>query len=325
MMEDYVIMFKTNGKSQSYTNSPIFAVQSFCEANEKLGVNWKKIRRLLGKKQRSKKTRPYTREEIKRMIHSTKSIRNKAIILFLSASGVRRGALSPLRMRDLKEMPHGCMQITVYAEDNEEYITFINKEASDALNLFIKKRKSQGEIITEKSFVFTTIYKLQRSSDLPIDESNISSMIQRVKINAGVDLGGDDNLLCHAFRRRFNTILKLTPNSNATIIERLMGHDMKLDNSYFQPTIEQLFEEYQKGMLELTIDDEDRLKVERENLKEELTKLEEEKAHSKELESRMAKYEENQDEMLRVMDMIRSGKATLVKSEPNEIHVKLNQ
>ena len=38
-----------------------------------------------------------------------------------------------------------------------------------------------------------------------------------------------------------------------------MGHDMKLDNSYFQSTREQLFEEYQKGVADLSIDDKSRM------------------------------------------------------------------
>jgi len=324
-IEDYVIYFKNDGKSLNYIRVITFAIQSLCDSNDKLGINWKKIRKLLGKKHKPRKSRPYTTDEIKRMLSVTKGLRNKALILFLSSSGVRRGAIPDMRIRDLKQMSHGCLAVTVYPETNEEYLTFINKEASEALTNYHNARKHDGEELTPDSLVFRSIYRKSNTIVKKLDEKSISNVILRCKNNAGINQADLPNLLVHAFRRRFNTVLKLRDNANTTLIERLMGHDQKLDNSYFQPTLEQLFEEYQKGMSDLTIDDSERLLAEREIMKEELTKLEEEKSHSKELESRMSKYEQNQEEMLRVMEMIRSGKATLVKSDSNEIHVKLHQ
>lgn len=49
-VEDYVILFKNQGKSPNYIRVITFAIQSLCDSNEKLGINWKKIRKLLGKK-----------------------------------------------------------------------------------------------------------------------------------------------------------------------------------------------------------------------------------------------------------------------------------
>jgi len=105
-----------------------------------------------------------------------------------------------------------------------------------------------------------------------------------------------------------------------------MGHSttISLDNSYFQPTIEQLFVEYQKGMGDLTIDDTERLLVERETMKDEITELHKEQSNNKELVNRMTKYEENQTELLRVMSMINSGQARLKNNGGGEIHVVLN-
>ena len=124
-IEDYVILFKNKGNSSSYIRSNTFAIQSFCVSNDKLDVNWKKIRKLCIKT-KPKKSRPYTTSEIKRMLNGVKSLRNKALILFLSASGVRRGAIPDLLMSDLQQMPNGCLAVTVYEGSDEEYITFIN-------------------------------------------------------------------------------------------------------------------------------------------------------------------------------------------------------
>lgn len=90
-IQNYVRLFKSNGRSHNYIRGITFAFQSLCESNDKIGINWKKIRKMLDKKHKSKTTRPYTTAEIKRMLHSVKDLRNKAIVLFLSASGVRRG------------------------------------------------------------------------------------------------------------------------------------------------------------------------------------------------------------------------------------------
>ena len=99
-------------------------------------------------------------------------------------------------------------------------------------------------------------------------------MVLRAKKNAGVDLTDDSpNLLCHAFRRRFNTILKLNENAKPPLIERLMGHDMKLDNSYFQPTLEDLFTEYQKGSTDLMIDNTERVQAEKQKVDKEKDEL----------------------------------------------------
>jgi len=324
-IEDYVILFKNDGKSHNYIRVIVFAIQSFCDSNDKMGINWKKIRKLLGKKQKPKKSRPYTTSEIKRMVHSVKALRNKALILFLSSSGVRRGAIPELVMKNLKQMSHGCVAVTVYEDSDEEYVTFINKEANDALTLYFEQRTHGGETFTSGSLVFQAKHNDDNGHPKPLNEASISNIILRCKVNAGVNFDDSPNLLCHAFRRRFNTILKLNPDSNTPLIERLMGHDMKLDNSYFQPTLDNLLEEYQKGMSDLTIDDSERLLVEREAIQAERTQLELEIQHNKELESRMINYEKNQLEMVRVMNMIKNGQATLVGMDDEQIKVKLKQ
>tara|TARA_B110000495_G_scaffold162594_1_gene147558 strand:+ start:276 stop:536 length:261 start_codon:yes stop_codon:yes gene_type:complete len=71
--------------------------------------------------------------------------------------------------------------------------------------------------------------------------------------------GKFETMARHRFRKRFNIILKSNPNIN--IIEKLMVHSttIPLDNIYFKPAIEQLFEGYQKVIPDLMIDDKHRL------------------------------------------------------------------
>ncbi len=69
---------------------------------------------------------------------------------------------------------------------------------------------------------------------------------------------------CHGLRKRFDTILKSNRMVNISLAERLMGHSktIPLDNSYFKPVLEQLFDEYQKSIPELIIDEKYRLQDE---------------------------------------------------------------
>ena len=67
----------------------------------------------------------------------------------------------------------------------------------------------------------------------------------------------------HAFRKRFDTILKSNQSVNINLAEKMMGHSttIPLDNVYFKPAIEQLFDEYQKAIPELMIDDNHRFQL----------------------------------------------------------------
>jgi len=298
-IEDYVLQFKDKGKSVSYIRVITFAIQSFCEANDVEGINFKKIRRLLGKKQRPKKTRPFTTEEIKLLLGVSKELRSKAVILFLSASGVRRGGLIDLKIGDLKEMSDDCLAVTVYANTDEEYTTFINKECKEHLTRYFEKRKKDGETLADNHPVFRSGYSFGSAKPKPISKESLTDIVKRAKKNSGINFNDTTNILLHAFRRRFNTILKLQSNANISCIERLMGHSVTipLDNSYFQPDLGTLFEEYKKGIADLTIDDKTRIL-------EEMRVLESENSRLEQLEKRYAEDTLKEKEFQRMKEEI---------------------
>ena len=79
--------------------------------------------------------------------------------------------------------------------------------------------------------------------------------------------------ICHGFRKRFNTILKQNNEVNDNAIEKMMGHRNGLDGTYLQITDEELLEHFMKGVLDLTISDEHRLKLETIELQKDKQKL----------------------------------------------------
>ena len=81
---------------------------------------------------------------------------------------------------------------------------------------------------------------------------------------------------CHGFRKRFDTVLKSNRMVNISLAERLMGHSqtIPLDNAYFKPALEQLFDEYQKAIPELIISEVERQRIIISQQKQKISKLE---------------------------------------------------
>jgi len=68
-----------------------------------------------------------------------------------------------------------------------------------------------------------------------------------------------------------------------------MGHSVTipLDNSYFKPKLEQMFEEYQKAIPELIIDEKYRLQIELDSKQKKIDELNSKDKKIEELESKM--------------------------------------
>ncbi len=88
--------------------------------------------------------------------------RERAIILILSSTGMRVGAVHPLRLKDLKkwiidEQGNYIYQIQVYSPSSKyRYYTFCTPECAVAIDNYLELRKRYGEklIKTESFFCF---------------------------------------------------------------------------------------------------------------------------------------------------------------------------
>lgn len=194
-------------------------------------------------------------------------------------------------------MPLECKAVWIYADDKEEYWAFLTPESSKAIDDYLKERTDDGEVITDESPLFRTLYSrenVQNPKPLAIQSARCiifrlikQARIQRRKIGFAYDIQAD-----HGFRKRFNTIMKLNLEVNSNITEKLMGHKKGLDGVYFTPTREQCFEEFKKSMNELMIGESWRLKVELEKTQELLDEEQFDKdGRILELESRLSNTE----------------------------------
>jgi len=113
---EYIIYLRDQRKvSPSTIKVYVAALKHFFEMNDFIGINWEKVSKYMGKFYTISEDRPYTREEIGKLVNAAHSLRDKAIILLLSSSGLRVSGSLKLRLKDLTPLPkYNVYQITVY-------------------------------------------------------------------------------------------------------------------------------------------------------------------------------------------------------------------
>jgi len=289
MVENYVMYLKSKNLSRSSVNMPINALQLFCDSND-VEIRWKKIRRMIPQQKKRSGRDSYTTNDIAKMLSFEPNIRNKAIIHFFAATGIRVGGIPDLKLKHLTKISEECMWIIVYADELEEYTTFLTPEATSILNQYFDKRKSDGEFLNEESPVFREQYVMGISKPKPLSIRGIQGVIERILRRTNIRIGYDGKRrnipMDHGFRKRFNTILKTTDGVKLLLAEKMMGHSIKsipLDETYLTPTIDMLFKEYEKAILELTVSDSERDKIKIEKLQGEKSELEITRAEMEEM------------------------------------------
>ena len=257
LVEDYVLNLKRT-KSPRTAKIYLSGIKHFMDMNDRL-LNWTKLKKLLPDNLKPAGKKAYTNDDIREMLTVTTSKKFHAIVHILASSGIRIGSIPDLQFKHLEDMQYGCKSVLVYEGTKEEYTTFISHEAVKALEIYLEDRKSKGDIITPDSYVISkgekfNFEKMALTSLVHFGQAHIDKIKSRIKSS---HCNRYDKQLNHAFRKRFDTVMKTGENANISLIERLMGHNetVKLDNSYLDPTIEQLFKEYLKGLPRLLIDE----------------------------------------------------------------------
>lgn len=147
-------MRDTKGLAPNTIQLRTSALQAFFSINDIEGINWKKVKKFQGEFYKVAEDSPYTREEITKLLNMA-DIRNKAIILLFSSSGIRVGGLTMLQLKHLKPVnKYSLYMIDVYMKSREQYITFCTPEARKAIEDYLSWRRKQGEKLTPESPLF---------------------------------------------------------------------------------------------------------------------------------------------------------------------------
>ena len=221
-----------------------------------------------------------TTEQCKKMLDSTRSKRDKALIFFYCATGSRPEAVCEIQMKDVEMYRDSFYKIVLYAGDIAEMVTFLNPEASQALTAYFEWRKSEGEVLTGDSPVFrSNSYRARLSEVKPMSMNVMQSVmfrlwkysgINRIKKGKRFDLASTT-----CFRKRFDTILEFNPEIPMGVIQYLMNHEGYMSGKHYRrPTPEQVFQACKKASPELMIADEYRLRLELERSESKVNEVE---------------------------------------------------
>ena len=253
-IKDFLMSLKQRNLSQSYVSSYLKTLKHFYSMNDLL-FNWRKISKFATVTEEEAKTkdRAYTHEEIGRMLERA-TLRMKAMILLLASTGMRLGALPPLKLRNMIRLadPEDVYQITIYEGSKEEYITFCTPKAAKAIASYLDSRCDAGEHFFPASPLFRAEFdpedQLQarnkiRPMTLGAINSNLRPILDRSAISPrhtlveGEQAGRirKDVMRAHGFRKFTNTQMVQADLKGAPK-EMLLGHSIGLDDKYYRPT-----------------------------------------------------------------------------------------
>ena len=141
------------------------AAKLFCEMND-LMLNWKRISKGLPKAKNASNDRAPTIEEIRKLVEYPDR-RIKPVVYAMASGGFRLGAWDYLQWKHVFQITNGgtkdgeviAAKLVIYADEPEEYYTFITPEAYYALKDWMDFRTSYGENITRESWVMRDLWQ----------------------------------------------------------------------------------------------------------------------------------------------------------------------
>jgi hypothetical protein len=240
------------------------AVKLFCEMND-ISVNWKKISRGLPKAKKSSNDRAPTMEELRKLVEYPDR-RIKPIVYAMTSGGFRLGAWDFLRWKHLSPIKNGegeiiAAKVVIYAEEQEEYYTFMTPEAYGAIKDWIDFRASYGEKITGDSWLMRDLWQTTNqnygarrglaTNPKRLQSSAIKRLLSRALWEQGIRHALAPGLKrhewkgAHGYRKAFKS--RAEQVMRPANVEILMGHDIGVSESYWRPTEKEVLEDYLKA------------------------------------------------------------------------------
>lgn len=290
---DYVTHLKRSGVVAPKSISVyLAALHKFYVMND-ITLNWAKIHSFLGENEKQTEDRPYTHSEIQLLVQKT-TPRNRGIILLMATAGLRVGAVSSLRIRDLEAIDkYQVYKVNVYATSRKSrYFSFCTPECRKEIDSYLEWRKRWGEKLEDDSPLFRRDFNSQadigqqqvRIKAKAFQTSTIRWFVGRLLRDTGirpvVPLTESTRqphyrshiMQCHGFRKFFETNA-FKAGMNNMYIRRLMGQKAGLEDSYLKLSEEELLEGssrhtgYVDIIDQLTINEEHKLRREVEHYK----------------------------------------------------------
>lgn len=263
---EYIVSLKNKGMSYSSQNVALSSVRKYCEAYD-IDVNFTKVSRYIGEHVTKHEDKPYSKQDIAKMMTAADA-RTKALILLLSSTGMRIGAVPGLLVRDLtKIVDMGLYKVVVYADSpKDRYYTFTTPEAAEAIDAYLNQRRIAGEDVRPSAPLFRQTFP-KDEADTPklLSFDGTAALTQRAVTRSGVRKVGDKNArhqtaINHGFRKFANTEF-IRCGMKPIVAELLLGHRIGLQNNYLRLEESEVLKEYMLALDGLTISDAKEWKV----------------------------------------------------------------
>ena len=155
-------------------------------------------------------------------------------------------------------------------DSNSQYFTFCTPESTSYIDAYLDFRTKNGENLNKNSYLIRDQFDITdleqiRNKSKGMSIRGIESLLSVILLKAGlrtIDHIRDRKEVArtHGFRKFFTTQC-INAKINPEIREMLLGHKIGLASCYYRPTQQEMFQEYQKAFDNLTINDENRLKL----------------------------------------------------------------
>jgi hypothetical protein len=233
------------------------AAKLFCEMND-LTPNWKRISKGLPRAKNSSNDRAPTVEEIRKLVEYPDR-RIKPIVYAMASGGFRLGAWDYLQWKHVKPITDDkgeiiAAKLVVYADEPEEYYTFITPEAYFAIKDWMDFRTSYGEKITEESWLMRDLWQTTNMNygakwGLATNPKKLQSIAvkrlldreQGIRHTLPPGKKHHEWKGAHGYRKFYKSRAEQVMRPiNAEVT---MGHDLGISDSYWKPTEREILED----------------------------------------------------------------------------------
>lgn len=194
------------------------------------------------------------REQVRDMLEYAVHLRNRAIILTMSSSGMSSNEIRTLKMGQISfdEKDIGTVRLR-RAKVEHDYFCFISPESTAILKQYWQERERKFNIIlTDDDYVFS---KMKENSQM--SERAFLRMFSDINVRAGYEKGShkrQSDLRSHAMRKFFSNTLQKAGMEKSQV-DWLIGHvPDDVDSAYFNyEDVEKLKGEYIKYLPNICI------------------------------------------------------------------------
>lgn len=206
--------------------------------------------------------------------------------------GIRIGAIPLIRLRSLENN-----KLTIYENSKEEYTAFITPECKKAIDFYLDFRQRYGEKITDNSFLIREQFNIRDEFAIrnprQVQHKTIQWNLRVLAIKCGIRKNAHKHarqkvMMSHGFRKFFTNQM-VNSNVKSEIRDMMLGHKIGLVSAYYRPTVQEMYDEYDKSIDNLTIDEENRLRKKVETLKIEKSRIDMLEAKIQKLEKKHGK------------------------------------